>query len=188
MRLSRTKGNYILEKDEFVWKIISRFDHYIGTTNTKATVIVAFNTFVFSAIVLKWADLLLPYQGQRAIVFISSLLLLVAALSSLVSLAAVFLVINPFLKSPKKPAKYHSIIFFGHVAEYDKADEYLQCVQSSDEDKLTEDLCIQAHALAQGLDKKFRIMKIAVYAILFFQLPSLALLILIKTANAVFTI
>ena len=36
---------------------ISRFDNYIGTTNTNATVIVAFNTFIFSAIVLKWNDL-----------------------------------------------------------------------------------------------------------------------------------
>lgn len=177
-----------MKKDEFIWKVISRFDHYIGTTNAKATVIVAFNTFVFSAIVLKWADLLFPYKDQRVVAFIAIFLLLVAALSSLVSLAAVFLVINPFLKSPKKPEKYHSRIFFGHIAEYDKADDYLKCVRSSDEDKLMEDLCMQAHALAQGLDSKFRIMKIAVGAILFYQLPSLALLVLINTVNAILTI
>lgn len=182
------KGNGMKNNPDFLWKVISRFDNYISTTNTKATVIVAFNTFIFSAIVLKWNDLLTPFGYHRIAAFITSTLLLIAASAALVSLAAVFAVINPFLKSPKNPTKYHSKIFFGHVAEFEKPDDYHQCVRKNSDDELIEDLCMQAHILARGLDDKFKRMKMAVGTILFVQLPSLGLMILVKIITAVLDI
>lgn len=173
---------------DFVWKVISRFDHYINTTNTKATVIVAFNTFVFSAIVLKWSDLLQTFGQKVFVAILVSLLLFIAAISSLVSLAAVFQVINPFLKSPKNPTKYHSKMFFGHIAEFETPEDYHQCVRKLDNEELLRDCCMQAHVLARGLNDKFRKMKIAIGAILFVQLPALGLLILVKIVSAVWAI
>ncbi len=169
-----------MSSTDFLWRVINRFDHYINTTNTKATVIVAFDTFIFSAIVLKWGELLQTFGQQAVAIAIVSLLLFIAAISSLFSLATVFQVINPFLKSPKDPTKYHSKIFFGHIAEFDTPEEYHQCVNELNNEELLRDCCMQAHVLARGLNDKFRKMKIAVGAILFVQLPALGLMILVK--------
>lgn len=173
---------------DFLWKVINRFDHYINTTNTKATVIVAFDTFIFSAIVLKWYDLLQTFGSQTVAAILVSFLLLMAAISSLVSLAAVFQVINPFLKSPKNPAKYHSKIFFGHIAEFENPEDYHQCVKEATDEELLKDCCMQAHVLAKGLNDKFRKMKIAIGAILFVQLPALGLMILVKIISVVWAL
>ena len=39
-------------------KLIGRYDFYNGSVNTKAALLVAFNTFVAGGIVLKWKDIL----------------------------------------------------------------------------------------------------------------------------------
>lgn len=177
-----------MPSDDLLWKIISRFDHYINTTNTKATVIVAFDTFIVSAIILKWSDLLQTFGPQSVAAVLVSLLLLIAAVSSLVSLASVFQVINPFLKSPKSPTKYHSKIFFGHIAEFETPEDYHQCVKNLNNEELLRDCCMQAHVLAQGLNDKFRKMKIAIGAILFVQLPALGLMILVKISAVIWAL
>ncbi len=165
---------------DFLWKIISRFDFYFGTTNMKATVIVAFNTFIFSAIVLKIDELLLPLKPHKSAVIITAILLVIAALASLVSLGAVFLVINPFLKSPKHDLTYQSKIFFQHIAEYKEPKDYLQFINKCTDDNWIEDLSMQAYALSKGLKYKFDKMKTAIGAILFVQLPALGLIVLIR--------
>src|SRR5204862_7544080 len=45
------------QKNEAWWKLIGRYDFYFGSVNTKAALLVAFNTFVAGAIVLKWDDI-----------------------------------------------------------------------------------------------------------------------------------
>lgn len=34
------------EKQDFQWRIIQRFDFFIATTNSKTSMLIAFNTFV----------------------------------------------------------------------------------------------------------------------------------------------
>jgi hypothetical protein len=169
-----------IETADFLWKVIQRYDYYIGTTNAKAALIVAFDTFVFGGIVLKWQDLLPFFGAHYKAAILASCLLFIAALASLVSLWTIFLVISPFLKSPRSPTKYHSAVFFGHVSEHKSADDYLGCVRDLDEETLSRDLCAQAHVLSQGLRDKFHSTKISVRAILFGQLPALVLMVLVK--------
>ncbi len=41
-------------KFELIKKNIDRFDHYIGTTNAKSSIILAFNGIIIGAILLKY--------------------------------------------------------------------------------------------------------------------------------------
>lgn len=165
---------------DLLWKVIQRYDYYIGTTNAKAAIIATFNTFVFGAIVIKWQDLLPLFGAHRNAAILAGCFLAVAAIASLVSLWAIFLVINPFVKSPKRPAQYHSVIFFSHVAEHEIPENYLTCVEQINEEALCKDLGLQAHSLALGVRDKFQKMKIAVGAIIFAQIPALAAMVIIK--------
>ncbi len=71
---------------DLLWKIIQRYDYYIGTTNAKAAIIATFNTFVFGAIVIKWQDLLPLFGAHRHAAILAGCFLAVAAIASLVSL------------------------------------------------------------------------------------------------------
>lgn len=174
-----------LNTSDFLWKIINRFDFYMGSTNTKATVVVAFNTFVFSAIILKWRELL-PFFGEhRTAIFVANILMIIAAMASLASLTVTYFVINPYLKSPKIPTSYHSKLFFGHVSEFIKPEEYHECVKACNDEEWVKDLCFQAHALADGLANKFKLMKLAILIILWGQLLPLALILLIKLSTII---
>lgn len=165
---------------DLLWKVIQRYDYYIGTTNAKAAIIATFDTFVFGAIVIKWQDLIPLFGTHRSAAILVGCFLAVAAIASLVSLWATFLVINPFVKSPKSPTQYHSVLFFSHVAEHEVPENYLTCIDQVDDESLCKDLGLQAHSLALGVRDKFQKMKIAVGAIIFAQIPALAAMVLIK--------
>jgi hypothetical protein len=165
---------------DLLWKVIQRYDFYIGTTNAKAAIIATFDTFVFGAIVIKWQDLLPLFGAHRNASVLAGCFLAVAAVASLVSLWAIFLVINPFVKSPKRPTQYHSVIFFSHVAEHEVPENYLTCIEQSNDESLCKDLGLQAHSLAMGVRDKFQKMKFAVGAIIFAQIPALAAMVIIK--------
>lgn len=47
------------QANDSLWEILKRYDFYVESTNTRATVIVAFDTFVFSGITLNWKAILL---------------------------------------------------------------------------------------------------------------------------------
>jgi hypothetical protein len=164
---------------ENLWKIIDRFDHLIETTNTKAALIIAFNTFVFGGIVLKWEDLL-P-STPLFLVIIGIISLAAAAFSSGISLWFTLHAIRPFLESHN----YHSNIFFRDIAEYKKPEGYLEKVKEMSPDFLTKDLVYQIHILSQGMSKKFNCLKKASQAIFYAQIPALALFMVVKIIESV---
>lgn len=170
---------------EFLWKVIQRYDTYVGSTNAKAAMLGTFNTFVVGAVVLKWHEVVALYGAHPKIGVGAGAVVLIAALASLYSLWRVFKVVHPFLDSSKKPGQYHSDIFFGHVAEHGCAEDYLRHVAKADEATTTHDLGAQAHALACGLRQKFNDMRLAVGAILYVQLPALGVLLMIKFVTLV---
>jgi plasmid maintenance system killer protein len=175
-----------VNKVEFLWKIIQRFDFYINSTNTKASAIIAFNIFVLGGIVLKASELLPAKQTYRFLAAVSSVSLLIAAIASLVSLGITFSVISPFLKSFKKQDRYTSNLFFIHVANLGDPIRLYQQIESADDEDVLKDLSVQAYSLAQGLNKKFNKMRIAFQAMIFFQFPAFGLAVLIKLFTLVF--
>ena len=168
------------QSNEVLWKVIGRYDTYIGSTNTKAAFLIAFDTFVAGGIVLKWQDIKSAVGDSHPQSFaVVAALLHVAIGAALASLWYTFKAINPFLASPKRPNEYHSNVYFGDAAEHAAPDKYLEAVAKWDEAGLQKDLAFQAHTLAQGLTGKFAALKNAIWAVLFVQLPALAGAVLI---------
>lgn len=160
------KGN---ERDNsgFLWKVIGRFDTYIGTTNTKAALLATFGTFVFSALVLKWSDFLLGFAGYHKLTVAAGICVAIAAAAAALSTALAFLTVHPFLFSPKNPGKYHSNLFFVHVSEHASGDDYARAVKEIADENQELDLAKQAHSLAKGLTSKMHRLQVATVAAVF---------------------
>lgn len=174
------------EKSELLWKTLTRYDFYINSTNSKATVLLAFNTFILSGLIVKWTEFFqifdVPWLKKTA-----TILLGIISVAAVVSLFLTLFVINPFLKSPRRPKDYHSNIFFGHVAEYNFAKDYLASIQNQGSEDIVKDLSYQTHIVAQGIDRKFKCMKHAFYPVLFVIIPSIFILILCKILAMIYS-
>jgi len=155
-------------KNEVLWKIIDRLDGFIKSTNSKAAILSTFNVFVVSSILLGWNDLQSLFQknGSETNECFIAALSFIAIGAALISLVSAFLAINPFLKSSAAPLKYHSALFFEHIAEHSSPEDYLMQIKELEDDSLTEDLSRQAHALAEGASSKFANLKRAVIAVI----------------------
>jgi hypothetical protein len=165
---------------EFHWKAIARYDSYIATTNTKAAFLIAWNTFAIGSVGLKWSELLAPFATTPRTSVLATLCLLVVLLAGLVSLWETFRVVNPFVDSPKRPLKYHSLIFFRHVAEFESDEEFHAAVGDRSVNEVLCDLASQAYTLARALTFKFSALRRAIGLLLSIQLPALLFFILTR--------
>jgi hypothetical protein len=165
---------------DFLWKVLGRYDFYIGSTNAKAALLIAYNTFLISGIILKWKDILPCFTSHPKFAMASAVLLFLLAIFSIISLVFTFRTINPYTKTCRQPGKYHSKIFFSDVSQFENADSYLESVKSSSQENLFEDLAKQTYVVARGVDGKFTELKKATGAILFFQIPALTLMLLVN--------
>lgn len=171
------------EQADFCWKVIPRYDAYINGSNTKAAIVLTFNSFVLGTIVLKWAEISHVYGSSKIALGVAVVLLVLTGITSTVSLWLGLNAIVPILHSAKEPNKYHSLVFFGHVAEFGEPDGYVSAVRAATPLTVAEDLTKQAHALAKIAATKFGYLTWSVRCIIFVQLP--AILMLILTAGAV---
>lgn len=160
------------ERIDFQWKVIQRFDAYIATTNTKAATLLTLDTFIFGAIVLKWGEVAQYFGPFRAAIVIANLLLAGTAATALVSLWFALQAVVPVLNSAKEPTRYHSLVFFGHVAEHAQPDHYVEAVTAAGRDAVADDLAKQAHALAGIACSKFWWLTWATRLVVFVQLPA----------------
>lgn len=174
-------SNYV----DLLWKVIGRFDGYLNGTNSKTALVTAFNAFVVSAVVLKWSEIVAQFSAPTSGRIVATFLA-VATLASLLSLWFAFKTVAPYLGSPKAPQKYHSILFFEHVAEHESGQDYVDVVRGYDQGAIELELATQAHALARGLQGKFHTSSLAIGAILFVQLPALAAIFLVKLIEVLF--
>ena len=163
-----------------LWKIINRIDNYIISTNNKATLLLAFNTFLVSGIILKWSDILGMYNHIPILEIIASTLLLICASASIFSLVKLFQVIMPYLYSYIFPEKYHSKLFFIHIADYKNESDYHIAVKELSDENLIKDLSYQIFALSKGINNKFCLLKQSIGPILYVILPAFILLIICK--------
>lgn len=173
---------------DFLWKVLGRYDFYIGSTNTKAALLIAYNTFVVSGIILKWKDISPCFASHPKLAVATAALLFLLAIFSLASLIFTFRTINPYTKTCRQPGKYHSKIFFSDVSQFESADSYLDSVKTSAPESLFEDLAKQTYIVARGVDLKFAELKKAIGAILFFQIPTLVAVLLVHLITKILDI
>lgn len=153
-------------KISFLLDVIRRYDTYIVSTNAKASLIIAFNSLVMGAILLRFGDIIAFYSSPGMKVTVGFLLVVISA-STLLSLFFVFRVVYPFLgnvtdEKDQKP----SLIFFGSVAKM-STKEYMENISKASLYQLIDDLSSQATILASGLNEKMLKMRRSISAILF---------------------
>ena len=165
------------EKCAMLWKVIGRFDGYIKSANTKATLLSTFNLFVVGSTLSSW-HALEDFFSPTLPMWLAHSALLLAVAGALVSLVFAFLAVNPFLGSSTKPPEFYSNIFFEDVSKHSTPETYIERLDKVDTSALFRDLGTQAHALAEGTSKKFEHLCMAfgavIVSLLFFLLLLLA--------------
>lgn len=167
-----------------LFKIISRFDFYFNTTNTKTAFILAFNAFTIGSFALKYDDILKPFAPSYDWCIIAAIFLTLIFASSILSVYFAFKVVNPFLKSPVT-IEYSSTIFFNDIVRLESADQYIKKFGELEQDKFVEDLERQVFTLAQGLSSKFDNLKYSIGFIIFGTIPCLAALLFLKILHSI---
>jgi len=177
--MSESNSNPKKDSSDFLWKVLGRFDFYINTTNAKAALLVAYNSFVVSGILLKWKDISPSFAFHPTLSIISAILLFLIAIFSIISLIFTFRTTSPYLTSYGQDKSQRSKIFFKDVSKFETADNYYDAIKSSQPEYFFEDLAKQVHVLARGVDSKFSDMKKAIDSILFLQVPTLVAVLLV---------
>ena len=167
-------------KIDFLWKTINRFDGFYNSINNKATALSAFQFFLISIIGTQYLSLLPDFATFPKIHVLVAIIIILIALSSLISLFFSFSVIKPYTKSHYNPKDYFSNIFFGHICQHANPVDYIECVKKLDDSIIIEDLSKQAHILSQGLNRKYRYTRIATLIIIYIQLELILLLLIVK--------
>ncbi|MCC5787427.1 MAG: hypothetical protein JJU33_12090 [Phycisphaerales bacterium] len=166
-------------KIDFLWKTIGRTDTYIGTTNAKAALIVAFDTFLLGGLLLKAGDILTPLKPTPWAHTTSLWLIAAIAVASVVSLWITISVAQPLLTTNKRPGDYHSRIFFGDIAEVKDPGAFVIQVRNADEDEMLNDLAQQVHIVSSIACTKFKRLRWATRVAVFTQIPVLLALLLV---------
>lgn len=171
----------IVLKDEQKYlldKLFNRMDLYYGSINSKSTFIISFNTFILGTLVIKYKDIMMSFNNQK-ILCILPVIFLFIILGVSMSLYRVFKAVTPYLSSGNKPSSYHSILFFGSISEI-SIEDYINNIESLDDDKLKEDMIRQTHELAVGLNEKFVNITKSMYWIIFFIMIPLGSIAFLK--------
>ncbi|MFC1747231.1 Pycsar system effector family protein [Pseudomonadota bacterium] len=152
-------------KIDLLLDAIKRFDGYMVSTNTKASVILAFNSFMLGTVFIKFNDIVQLYQGE-SYQLTAMVALTLINLCSITSLAFVFCVVYPYLgKQLPTNSPNRSLFFFKDIASI-STDEYIQSFNTSQDETIRKDLSSQVHTLAVGLNNKMMLMRRSVQAIL----------------------
>ncbi len=164
------------EKTDLVFRIIGRFDFYINSTNTKASLIFAWNGIVIGSLLLKFNDILglYPQKHQLVIGIFLASIGICAAISNIVA----FQVIYPFLRGSNKSSENNSIFYFGSVASV-KSEDYFDKVCRISTDEMLADITDQGVILARGLNAKMKWLKNSIIAV-YFELGLILLLFVFR--------
>jgi len=160
----REEFNYELDRTtvNFLWDNLARKDFLFDSTNQKAMVLIAFNTFAMGGIVLIY-DVLSKKTGL--VLSLGLFGILVVCIASLVSIVATTLVLAPFRHDTGLTANDElSLIFHKDIVSRSK-DQYVRDCKGAQH--LLEDIVTQTYSLAGGLKKKYFLTAVACQAILY---------------------
>ena len=179
----REEFNYHLDRTtvSFLWDNLEREDFLFDSTNQKAMVLIAFNTFAMGGTVLIY-DTFSAKEGW--VLNLGLLGVLAVSLASLVSIFTTTLVLAPFRNDRKNDVNEEtSIIFHKDIISRPK-DQFVQ--DCKDSKYLLEDIVTQTYNLAGGLKKKYFLTAIACRSILYGHLTGFVF-ILIAQIIAIFS-
>jgi hypothetical protein len=144
-------------KNQF--EVIKRIDTYIGTTNTKCTIIMSYcaaaTAFVFTLL----AKLELAKASLQLIVGIGVFSCLALVLALICMVLATLTIFPVTFSNPKSP-RGQSLLFYGDIASCGSGEDYSKRIAQVSCEGFLEDLNGQVYTLASIASKKFDRIKI----------------------------
>lgn len=136
--------------------VMQRLDKYIGDSNIKGNFILSLNSILIGAILIKSFEIheIIYAPTYRCFIYFEQTLLTVLLL--LVTML-VLMAVHPFLSDGNSSkGKYHSLIFFNSIREFESQNEYLKSFTSQSERELLHDLVSQIYIISKGLSQKYK--------------------------------
>ncbi len=174
------------QPNDSLWEILKRYDFYVESSNTRATTIVAFDTFIFSGITLNWKAILPPPSKNNDVVqYFAIALLSVAVISSLISLWKAFSVIDPFIRSANESGAERLQSFFCLGVPFYTPEKTIEHLQHLTKEELSKHLSRQVYDIGEALKMKFANLQVSVNAIVWGQLIPMSVLSCINLLNLI---
>ena len=130
---------------------IERYDHYYDSINNKLNVYLGLSTFIVSGLIAIYPTLL-----EKVTCGLVTHLLMITLLSiGLANMIMVIVTSNPYLKG-----KTGSLLFFADVVAIPE-NQFSHLSENETDQQALEDMRGQMYRLAEGLNKKFRRLRIA---------------------------
>ena len=165
------------DKTAFLFDVIKRYDHYVATTNFKVGLMMSFVGAIVLGLTIRVMSIN-PLESGCNYLYYSALLF--SALTIIISLSAAICLLRAVFPNTKTHDGDKSLIFFGDVATCENGfDGYQEKVEAASTEQLLEDLSKQTFIIAEIINEKFRILKIAAGIIIYGVIPLLAISLLL---------
>lgn len=150
--MSGATDSEIIIKNQF--EVLKRIDTYIGTTNTKCTIIMSYCAAA-TALILAILDKLDLAGASMQLMVAIGLFSVLALAFSLWCMVLAALIIFPITFSKPNTLSGESLIFYGDIASCKTSEEYSNKVLKKTNDEFLEDLNGQIYTLATIASGKF---------------------------------
>jgi len=169
------------DKCSFLFDVIKRYDHYIGTTNFKVGLLMSFVAAIILGLSIR-VILMGPSESDcNYLYYTASASSVLTILLSLIAAINLLRVVHPSSKTDKG---YKSLIFYGDVlATENGADGYATKIKEATPEEILDDLSKQTFMVAEIVNEKFRVLKIAVGISVYGVVPMLAVSLLLLIFN-----
>lgn len=169
-------------KCSFLFDVIKRYDHYIATTNFKVGLLMSFVAAIILGLSIR-IMLMEPCEPDCSYLYYY-MALAFSVLTILLSLAAIINLLRVVFPNTKTDKNYKSMIFYGDVLSADNgADGYAKKIRDATLDEILEDLSKQTYIVAEVVNEKFRVLKIAVRIAVYGVVPMLTVSLLLLIFN-----
>ncbi|MCG8518119.1 MAG: DUF5706 domain-containing protein [Pseudomonadales bacterium] len=168
-------------KCTFLFDVIKRYDHYIGTTNFKVGLLMSFIAAIILGLSIRIILTEPSGSGCNYLYYLASASSLLTIFLSILTAVNLLRVVFPNTKTDKN---YKSMIFFGDVCATDNgADGYVNKIKEVTSEEIIEDLSKQTFMVAEIVSEKFRVLKIAVNIAIYGVVPMLAVSLFLLILN-----
>lgn len=168
-------------KRSFLFDVINRYDHYIATTNFKVGLLMSFVAAIILGLSIRIMLMEPSESGCNYLYYAASAFSILTIFLSLTAAINLLRVVFPNTKTDKN---YNSMIFYGDVlATENGADGYAKKIREATLEEILEDLSSQTFTVAEIVNEKFRVLKIAVRIAIYGVVPMLAASLLLLIFN-----
>ncbi|KKM22219.1 hypothetical protein LCGC14_1627540 [marine sediment metagenome] len=140
-----------MERERLILSI-NRFDHYFDSVNNKTAVYIAINTFMLGSIITGYFSIEEDIIKNGNIFSILSILTMVVGFGSIL--------LNTYASIPYFSQNSDSLYYFGGIGSI-PLNEFCERSQNFTDEQDIQDLRNQVHTLSEGLNKKFRKLKLS---------------------------